>query len=371
MPQPRIPILDLAAEWAEVGPAVEAAVLRVLRSGQYVLGPETAAFEAELAALVGTRFAVGVGSGTEALVLALRAVGVEAGDEVVTSPFTYFATVEAILWAGARPIFADIERDGFLLDPERLAAALGPRTRAIVPVHLFGRCAEMAGIRALADERGVAVVEDAAQAIGAERDGRAAGAWGRAGCFSFYPSKNLGAAGDAGAVTTDDEELAARLRLLRSHGSGRARDRHELVGTTSRLDSLQAAVLRAKLPHLGRWSAARAGHAAYYDEALRGLPGLVLPGAGPGERHVWNQYTVRCRNAEGVRQALSQANVEWRHYYPLPAYRQPALGKERLPEGTCPEAERACTEAISLPIYPALPPAARDRIAEAVRAALA
>ncbi len=371
MSAPRIPILDLAAEWAEVGPAVEAAVLRVLRSHQYVLGPETSAFETELAAMLGVRFAVGVGSGTEALVLALRAVGVEPGDEVVTSPFTYFATVEAIRWVGARPVFVDVEPGGFLLDPAGLAAALGPRTRAIVPVHLFGRCADMSRIRAIADERGIPVVEDAAQAIGAVRGGRAAGAWGRAGCFSFYPSKNLGAAGDAGAVTTDDKEVAARLRLLRNHGSGRVRDRHELVGTTSRLDSLQAAVLRAKLPYLDAWRAARARPAAWYDDALRGLPGLVLPAAGADERHVWNQYTLRCERAALVRAALDAANVEWRHYYPLPAYRQPALGKERLPEGRCPEAERACAEVVSLPIYPGLAPELRSRVAEAVRAALA
>jgi dTDP-4-amino-4,6-dideoxygalactose transaminase len=229
----------------------------------------------------------------------------------------------------------------------------------------------MARIRAIADERGVPVVEDAAQAIGALRDGRPAGAWGRAGCFSFYPSKNLGAAGDAGAITTDDEEVAQRLRLLRNHGSGRVRDRHELVGTTSRLDSLQAAVLRAKLPYLDGWRAARARHAAGYAEALRGLPGLVLPDAGPEERHVWNQYTIRCQSAARVRAALDAANVEWRHYYPLPAYRQPALGKERLPEGSCPETERACAEAISLPIYPGLAPESRARVAETVRAALA
>jgi dTDP-4-amino-4,6-dideoxygalactose transaminase len=362
----RIPILDLAAEWAEVGADVEAAVLRVLRSGQYVLGPETAALEAELAALVGTRFCVGVGSGTEALLLALRALDVGPGDEVITTGFTYFATVEAILWCGARPVFVDVERDSFNLDPRRLEAALGPRTRAILPVHLFGRCADMRPIRELAEARGIPVVEDAAQAIGAARDGRAAGAWGNAGCFSFYPSKNLGAAGDAGCITTDDAALADRLRLLRAHGC-RERDHHRELGTTSRLDSVQAAVLRAKLPRLAGWTAARTRHARRYQALLADVPGVALPGAGPAETAVWNQYTIRCQDPAPVRAALEAESVEWRHYYPLPAYRQDVLGAAMLPSGTCPEVERACAQVVSLPIYPALRDAEIERVARAVR----
>jgi len=362
----RIPILDLAAEWAEVGADVEAAVLRVLRSGQYVLGPETAAFEAELAALVGTRFCVGVGSGTEALILTLRAFDVGPGDEVVTTGFTYFATVEAILWCGARPVFVDIERDSFNLDPQRLEAAITPRTRAILPVHLFGRCADMRPIRELAEARGIPLVEDAAQAIGAARDGRAAGAWGNAGCFSFYPSKNLGAAGDGGCVTTDDEALADRLRLLRAHGC-RERDHHRELGTTSRLDSLQAAVLRAKLPRLAAWTAARMRHARRYQALLADVPGVALPSAGPAETAVWNQYTIRCQDPAPVCAALEAEGVEWRHYYPLPAYRQEVLGDAMRPSGTCPEVEGACAQVVSLPIYPALRDAEIERVARVVR----
>jgi dTDP-3-amino-3,4,6-trideoxy-alpha-D-glucose transaminase len=366
----RIPCADLAAEWREVGAAVEAAVLRVLRSGAYVLGPETQAFEAELAGFVGTRHAVGVGSGTEALELALLALGVGRGDEVVTTPFTFFATIEAILRVGARPVFADIERDGFHLDPAAVEAALTARTRAVIPVHLFGRCADTRRILALCAPRGIPVVEDAAQAIGASRDGLAAGAAGALGCISFYPSKNLGAAGDAGAVTTDDAALAERVRMLRFHGS-RERYVHERVGTTSRLDSIQAAVLRVKLPCLRGWNAARGRLAARYAERLAGAPGIVLPGAGAGETPVWYLYTIRCRDAKPVREALDRSGVEWRHFYAMPAYRQAAVADLGIPAGACPEAERACREVISLPIYPTLADAAVDEISATIRAAAA
>jgi dTDP-4-amino-4,6-dideoxygalactose transaminase len=365
----RIPMVDLAAESQEAGAAVEAAVLRVLRSHQFILGPETAAFEADFAALVGVEFAVGVSSGTDALALALRAVGVGPGDEVVTSAFTYFASIEAILLAGARPVFADIERDGFGIDPERVEAALGPRTRAILPVHLFGRCADMSRLEALAAARGVAIVEDAAQAVGALRAGRRAGAWGRAGCFSFYPSKNLGAAGDGGCVTSDDPEIAERVRLYRSHGS--ARDgRHEVFGTTARLDALQAAVLRAKLPYLEDWMRVRARNAALYAEALAGCEDLLLPCAGSDEAPVWNQYTIRSRQAPLLRAALEAAGIEWRHYYQLPAASQPALGAARCAPGRFPEAERACAEVLSIPVRPSLTPATIEHIADVIRKAL-
>lgn len=365
----RVPMLDMAAEWTEVGDAVERAVVRVLRSGQWVLGPETAALEAELAERVGTRFCVGVGSGTEALWLALLALGVGAGDEVVTTPFTYFATVEAILWAGATPVFADVEASSMNLDPAQVERAIGPRTKAILPVHLFGRCADVARLDAIARAHGVALLEDAAQAIGATRDGRAAGAWGAAGCFSFYPSKNLGAAGDGGCITTDDAALAERLRLLRAHGS-RTRDVHEICGTTSRLDALQAAVLRAKLPRLDAWTRARAAHAARYAAALGERSDVQLPGEGTGERVVWNQYTIRCERADVVRAALESAGIEARHYYPKPAWEQPAAAGRVRVAGPCPETERACREAISLPVHPHLAPETVDEIADVVRRAL-
>lgn len=365
---PRIPIVDLAAEYEEVGPEIEAAVLRVLRSGRYVLGPETQAFEGELAAYVGTRHAVGVGSGTEALWLALRACGVGPGDEVITSPLSFFATVEAIALTGATPIYVDVEPGGFNLDPAGLEAARTPQTRAIVPVHLFGRCADMARIQAFADRHGLPVVEDAAQAIGAGRGGRRAGTWGRAGCFSFYPSKSLGAAGDAGCVTTDDDALADALRSLRNHGAGPGG--HVQIGTTSRLDSLQAAVLRAKLPHLPRWLALRAGHVARYRECLAGCADVRLPQWGADEEPAWSQLVIRSEKAEAIRRALDDALIEWRHYYPRPMYREAAFGNARLPQGACPEAERACAEALSLPIYPRLAPESIDRVCAVIRGAV-
>jgi len=363
----RIPLVDLAAEYAEVGPAVEAAVTRVLRSGRYVLGPETAAFEEEFARSVGVAHAVGVGSGTDALHLALRALDVGPGREVVTSAFTYFAVVEAIVQTGARPVYADVDPD-MNLDPDALAELVGPRTAAIVPVHLFGRCADMERIREIAGR--IPVVEDAAQAVGAARGGRRAGSLGRAGCFSFHPSKNLGGVGDGGAITTDDPELAWRLRLLRSHGQTE-KGSHALVGTTSRLDAVQAAALRAKLPHLARWNAARARCARLYAEALADAPGVRVPRAAPGEEPAWHQLTLRVSEPERVRAALEDAGIEWRHYYPAPVYRQPALGAEALPEGTCPEAERAAREVVSIPVRPSLEEAQVLEVAAVIRRACA
>jgi len=345
----RIPITDLAAEYRVAGQSIEEAVLRILRSGEYVLGPETRRFEAEMAELLAVRFVVGVGSGTAALALALRAVGVEAGDEVVTTPFTFFATAGAILEVGAKPIFADIEPTGFNLDPASLEAVITPRTRAIVPVHLFGRCADMQNITRIANAHGIPVVEDAAQAIGAARDGRRAGAWGSIGCFSFYPSKNLGAVGDGGCVATDDAEIAKRVQLLRTHGSADG-EHFDRVGTNSRLDSIQAAALRAKLPYLKEWAERRVRNAALFAEELRGCEGLVLPVALRGEEPAWSHYTMRCRWMAPLRTALRGHGIEFRHFYETPVYRQPALGSARLPRGSRPEAERACAEAISVPV---------------------
>jgi dTDP-4-amino-4,6-dideoxygalactose transaminase len=366
----RVPMVDLAADGREAAAAVQDAVARVLRSGAFVLGPETEAFEREVGARVGVRFAVGVGSGTEALYLALRALEIGPGDEVLTSAFTHFATVEAILLAGARPVFVDSEPGGFGIDPSRLAAAATPRTRAVIPVHLFGRCADAPRVAAWADAAGIAMLEDAAQAFGAARGGRRAGAWGRVGCFSFYPSKVLGAAGDGGCATTDDPALAERLRALRNHGAG-PDGLHRLAGTTSRLDSLQAAVLRAKLPFLDGWLAGRARNAGLYAEELAGCPGVRLPDAGPGEVVVWSHYTLRCAQAPRVRAALASAGIETRHYYPQPAAAQPALGALRAPAGRFPEAERCCAEAVSLPVRPSCDPETIREVARVVRAAAA
>ncbi len=365
----RIPIVDLAAEYEEIGPAVEAAVLRVLRSGRYILGPETEAFEQELARLVGVRHAVGVGSGTEALILSLRALGVGPGDEVVTSPLSFFASVEAIVYAGARPVYVDVEPGGFNLDPRGIEAALGPRTRAIMPVHLFGRCADMQRICEIAGPRGIPVVEDAAQAIGASRAGRAAGGWGAAGCFSFYPSKSLGAAGDGGAITTDDPELARRLRSLRFHGQAAGKG-HVAMGTSSRLDAIQAAVLNAKLPHLARWLRERAAHVDRYRVLLTDCGDVTLPVIGDDETAAWSQFVIRSSRATAIRRALDEGSVEWRQYYPRPMYREEAFGADALPAGTCPEAERACEESISIPIYPRISDGAIDRVCGLIRGAV-
>jgi dTDP-4-amino-4,6-dideoxygalactose transaminase len=311
---------------------------------------------------------VGVGSGTEALALALRAVGVGAGDEVVTTAFTYFATVEAILLAGAVPVFVDVERESFNMDPAQLEAALTQRTGAILPVHIFGRCADMLRIGAIAEAHALPVVEDAAQAIGAARGGRRAGAWGRAGCFSFYPSKNLGAAGDGGCVLTDDAEVAEHLQLLRTHGASGGV--HVLAGTTSRLDSIQAAVLRAKLPYLKAWSEGRARNARVYAAELEGCDGLSLPASRADEVHAWHHYTLRCRWPKRVREALEAEGIECKHYYPAPACSQPALGDARHPPGSFPEAERACAEAISIPIRSSCSASSIRQIADVIRRAL-
>ena len=366
----RIPMVDLAAEYAEAGGAVEEAVLRCLRSGAYVLGPETAAFERELADLVGAGFAVGVGSGTEALTLTLRALGVGRDDEVITSAFTYFATVEAILACGARPVFVDLEPGSFAIDPDGVAEALGPRTAAVIPVHLFGRCADMERLVAVAEAAEVPIVEDAAQAIGAGRGGRRAGSWGAAGCFSFYPSKNLSAAGDGGGITTSDPDLAERLRLLRSHGLD-ADGRHVLAGTTSRLDSLQAAVLRAKLPFLKIWSDARSRNARIYGEELDGVAGVELPAAPPDEEIVWNQYTIRCRDRAAIQRALDAAGIESRCYYGRLACEEPALGDQRIPAARFPEAVRARDKVLSIPIRPSCDPAVIREVAGVIRRAAA
>jgi dTDP-4-amino-4,6-dideoxygalactose transaminase len=361
-----VAFLDLAAERAALGPELEAAVLRVLRSGQYVLGPEVERFEHDFARFCGVSHAVAVSTGTEALVLGLRALGVEPGDAVLTSPFTFFASAGTIAWIGARPRFADVDLATGLLDVKAVERALDGSTRAIVPVHLYGQLADVRALRALADPRQVAVLEDGAQAHGAERDGARCGALGHAGTYSFYPTKNLGAAGEGGLVTTNDAAIATRLRELRDHGSP-AKYRHAHVGTNARMQAFQGAVLNVKLPHLESWNQARRANAARYDEAFRGAQTVVPLERVPGT-HVFHQYTVRIPSGErdALQAALATEGIATGVHYPLPVHLQEAARPWGHGPGDFPNAERLAREVLCLPIHPFLTPAEVDRVAEAV-----
>ena len=354
----RVPLLDLSRQHAGLREELRAAVARVLDSQQFVLGAEVRLLEEEAARYCGARHGVGCASGTDALLLALMALDVGAGDEVVTTPYSFFATAGAIWRAGARPVFADIDPATYNLDPERIESAITPRTRALMPVHLYGQCAEMDAINEIARRHNLHVIEDAAQAIGAQDDGRRAGTMSAAGCFSFYPTKNLGAAGDAGMLTTDDDQLAARLRRLRVHG-GETEYVHREVGLNSRLDALQAALLRVKLPHLDSWSDARAARAARYDElfaASRLRLELTVPRVRAGARHIFHQYVVRvpAPQRDALMKHLAGRGVGTKVYYPVPLHLQECFRPLGYAEGSMPEAERAARETLALPLYPEL-----------------
>ena len=367
---PAVPALDLKAQYRAIRDEVDRAIRSVVDSQHFVLGPEVAAFEAEAAAYCGARFAVGCASGSDALLLPLLAWGVGPGDEVVTSPYSFFATAGAVWRTGARPVFVDIEPDTFNLDPGRLAAAITPRTRAILPVHLFGQAADMDPIRAVADAYNLPVLEDAAQAIGAEYHGRRAGTLGRCAAFSFYPSKNLGGYGDAGMVTTDDPALARRLARLRVHGMEPKYYHHE-VGFNSRLDALQAAVLRVKLRHIDAWTAARRAVADRYRDLLAadGLADRVLaPVERPGHVHVYNQFVVRVPEGsrDPLRAHLAARGIGTEVYYPIPLHLQPCFAPLHHRPGDFPRAEAAAGQTLALPIYPELTLAAQRRVVAAI-----
>lgn len=361
----RIPALDLAPELAEVGAELDAAFRRVAASAHFILGPEVEAFEREVAAYLGVRHAVGVNSGTDALVIALRALGIGPGDEVVTSPFTFFATPESVSAVGATPVFVDVDPETFNLRPDLVARALTPRTRAILPVHLFGHPADLEPLRALARERGLRLVEDVAQAFGATLDGRRLGTFGDAGAFSFFPSKNLGCLGDGGLVATDDDQVADAARMLRTHGSRRKYE-NEQIGYNSRLDALQAAFLRVKLPRVDAWNAGRRAAADRYRALLAGVPGLALPVERSGAVHVYHQFTVRVLGGrrDALKAALGEAGVDTMVYYPKPAHRLPVY----LGFGEFPAADAAAAEVLSLPMWPAIPAGVQERVAGAIRA---
>ena len=364
----RIPLIDLQAQYRAIKPQLDRAVRTVMERGQFILGPEVEALEQELAAYCGTAHAVAVASGTDALELSLRACGVGPGDEVLTTAYSFIATAEAIVAVGAKPVFADIDPVSYALDPAELEARISRRTKAIVPVHLYGHPCDMDAIARIARRHRLAVIEDCAQAIGSRLGGRRVGGFGDTAALSFYPSKNLGACGDGGMVVTDHPRLAQRIRLLRVHGS-RRRYRHEVLGTNSRLDELQAALLRVKLRHLERWTAARREHAARYGRAFarRGLLERVrLPQERPGCEHVYHLYTVRLALRDRVQAALERKGISTQVAYPIPLPAQPALAAYRRSGQSFPHAARAAREVLSLPMYPELTPQAIEAVVEAV-----
>jgi dTDP-4-amino-4,6-dideoxygalactose transaminase len=361
----QVPFNELASQTAALRDDLDAAFARVLGRGWYILGTEVEAFEAEFAAFIGARYAVGVASGTDALEIALRALDVGPDDEVIVPALTAAPTALAVLASGARPVFADVEPVTCTLDPARLPDVLTQRTRAILPVHLYGQPADMTPILAFTDEAGLAVIEDAAQAHGAEYQGCRVGTLGALGAFSFYPTKNLGALGDGGLVITDSEALAARMRQIRDLGQD-GRYNHVTYGVNSRLDELQAALLRVKLRHLGEWNQARRQRAAWYGELLADLPGLSLPVEADGRHHVYHLYVAQAERRDALRVWLSERGIGSDVHYPLPLHRQPIFA-EFSPPGGAPVAESLAERIVSLPMFPHLTREQVEAVAEAVR----
>lgn len=376
-----VPLLDLKAQHDPIRKDLLTAMERVLDQNNFILGREVAELEAQVASYSQTRHAVGVSSGTDALLAALMALDIKPGEEVITTPLSFFATVGAIVRVGAKPVFVDIDPVTYNLNAGQIASAVTPRTRAIIPVHLYGQCADMAAILKVASAHGLAVVEDAAQAIGAEyADGRRAGSMGTVGCFSFFPSKNLGGLGDGGMVVTNDEKLAERLRVLRVQG-GKPKYYHRVIGGNFRLDTLQAAVLSVKLPYLDRWTALRQKHAELYEQLFGELKveaefGVRLPRAiykqqGVRHYHIYNQFVIGVPKREALREHLKTKGIGTEIYYPVPLHRQECLQSLGHKDGDFPEAERACRDLVALPIYPELNEDQQHYVAQSVREALA
>lgn len=363
-----IPFFDLKAQFATIRHEILQAVEGVLESQQFILGQEVELFEQAVAAYVESPFAVSCASGTDALYLALCAQGVGPGDEVITTPFTFVATAGSIARTGARPVFVDILPDTFNIDPSLIEERITERTRAILPVHLFGLAADLDAILKIASKHKIAVIEDAAQAIGATYQGKKVGGIGDFGCFSFFPSKNLGCAGDGGMVTARDRGMAERLRLLRSHGS-RRKYHSEIIGMNSRLDALQAAILRVKLRYLDSWMRARQERAALYADLFKSYrldDSIEGPTAPAGCSHVYNQFVVRCRKRDALRDHLHDQGVPTAVYYPEPLHLQPAFGYLGYERGSMPHAEKACSDSLALPIYPELPQDDQERVVRAI-----
>lgn len=364
----RVQLLDLKAQYSSIKNDVDAALRSVIDSQSFILGKEVDSLEKEISAYCGTTYAIGVASGTDALQLALHAIGVGDGDEVVTVPFTFIATAEAISNLGAKPVFVDIDLKTYTMDPALLETAITKRTKAIIPVHLYGQCVDVDPIRAIAKKHGLHVIEDCAQAIGATYKGKKAGSFGAAGCISFFPSKNLGGFGDGGMVVTDDKKIYEQVKLLRVHGSA-AKYCHSVLGYNSRLDNLQAAVLRVKLRSLDAWAAKRRENAAYYDKAFSQLKGVVVPFTAPHNVHVYHQYVLMIdpKLRDGMIDFLGQNGIESRVYYPIPLHLQECYAFLGYKAGDFPVSEKAGVGTFALPVYPELTKKDMDLVIAKIR----
>jgi dTDP-4-amino-4,6-dideoxygalactose transaminase len=369
----KVPLLDLEAQYRPLRDEILAAVTRVCDSGRYILGPEVEALERELERTLGVAHAITVSSGTDAILATLMALGVGPGDEVITPTYSFFATAGCVARVGATPKFVDIDPSTCNVDPEAVRRAITPRTRAIIPVHLYGQMADMTALMDIANAHGIPVIEDACQAIGAEQHGRQAGTIGTAGCFSFFPSKNLGAFGDGGLVTTNDDKLAHEITLLRNHGA-EPKYFHKRIGGNFRLDAIQAAVLRVKLPHLHRWTEARRANARRYHELFTaaGIASrVVLPTETPGYRHIFNQYVIRVPDRDRVRASLTAQGIGTEIYYPVPFHLQECFASLGHQRGDFPHAEDAADTTLALPIYGELTLEQQQAVVSGIAEALA
>ena len=369
-----VPPLDLTRQYATIESDVSSAVLDVLSSGQYINGPVVESFTNEFKDYIGTAECVVCNSGTDALYLALRALGIGPGDEVITSPFTFIATAEAISAVGATPVFVDIELETFNLNPALIEPAVTPKTKAILPVHIFGQPADMDAIAAIAAARNLPIIEDCAQATGAQWGPKKVGSIGKVGCFSFFPTKNLGGCCDGGALATNDPEIAATAKLLRDHGS-KVRYHHEAIGINSRLDAVQAAILKVKLQHLEKWNAQRQIVAARYADLLNDVPGVSVPQTIPGGKSVWNQYTVRIENSNGkkrdrLREKMQSEGISTMVYYPVPLHQQSVYADLGYAPGSLPNTETAAGQVLALPMFPELTPDQQQQVVSTLKSAL-
>lgn len=363
MSQTKIPVLDLKPQYESIKGEIQTAINRVIESGQFIMGPDVKAFEQEVAAYLGVKYAIGVNSGTDALVIGLRAAGIGEGDEVITTPFSFFATAESISNLGAKVVFADIDGSTYNIDPQQIRDKISSRTKAIIPVHLYGQPAAMGEIMEIAQEYGLRVIEDCAQSFGARYDGQAVGTIGDVGAFSFFPSKNLGGYGDGGMIVTDDEQIAEVAGMLRVHGA-KKKYHNEVLGYNSRLDTIQAAILRVKLQYIDKWNQGRRRVAAVYNRLLTDVEGVVTPGLAEG--HVFHQYTVRVTGGkrDGVKDYLTEQGIGSMIYYPIPQDQLPVYKGQYE---ACPVSDLAAQEVLSLPIWPELEEDAIEKVVDVVK----